>query len=126
MVLSTHVITGGAVATLAPGNPALGFILGFASHFLLDSIPHWDYVLASKKTSGNDPLDTSMDMGKDFIRDLFVMGFDFLIGMIVVYSLLYSDSLRFTLMAGIIGGVLPDFLQFMYFRSLQALLFNLS
>jgi len=79
MVLATHAITGGAVATLTPGNPALGFLLGLLSHFLLDSIPHWDYRLASKKEDEDNPLETSMDMGKDFIRDLFVMGIDLLL-----------------------------------------------
>jgi hypothetical protein len=35
MILTTHAITGAAVASVFPNNPALGFVAGFASHFFV-------------------------------------------------------------------------------------------
>jgi hypothetical protein len=28
-------------------HPTTAFVLGFASHFVLDAIPHWDYAIRS-------------------------------------------------------------------------------
>ena len=49
MVLTTHAVAGATLATLVPNHPLWGFVIGFGSHFVLDSIPHWDYSLKSKK-----------------------------------------------------------------------------
>src|SRR6516225_11831962 len=43
MILSTHAIVGGTIASLFPSHPALVVAAGFASHFAIDAIPHWDY-----------------------------------------------------------------------------------
>ncbi|NBV87807.1 MAG: hypothetical protein EBS01_16400 [Verrucomicrobia bacterium] len=45
MTLTTHAAIGAAIGS-AVGNPALGFVLGAASHFLVDMIPHGDNQLA--------------------------------------------------------------------------------
>ena len=45
MILSTHAIVGGAIATLFPSHPVLVATAGFVSHFAIDAIPHWDYPL---------------------------------------------------------------------------------
>lgn len=45
MTLTTHAAIGAAIGS-AVGNPVLGFILGAASHFLVDMIPHGDNQLA--------------------------------------------------------------------------------
>ena len=50
MILSTHAIVGGAIASLFPSHPALVAVAGFASHFAIDAIPHWDYPLRSIST----------------------------------------------------------------------------
>lgn len=47
MVLSTHVIVGGAIASLCPSHSILGAVVGFGSHFAIDAIPHWDYQVRS-------------------------------------------------------------------------------
>lgn len=39
---TAHTLVAGAIATKG-GDPALALTLSFASHFLLDSIPHWDF-----------------------------------------------------------------------------------
>jgi hypothetical protein len=47
MILSTHAVVGGAIASLVPSDPILAAAAGFASHFAIDAIPHWDYPLRS-------------------------------------------------------------------------------
>ena len=47
MILITHAIVGGAIASLLPSQPALAVCAAFASHFAIDAIPHWDYPLRS-------------------------------------------------------------------------------
>ena len=38
MILSTHAVVGGAIASLMPGHPVLAFGIGVASHFAIDAI----------------------------------------------------------------------------------------
>ena len=43
LTLMTHAIVGAAIVGLVPAHPLLGLSLAFASHFILDALPHWDY-----------------------------------------------------------------------------------
>jgi len=43
MILSTHFITGAAVAGFTE-NPVLVIAIPFVLHLLLDLIPHWEYI----------------------------------------------------------------------------------
>ena len=47
MTLTTHGVVGGAIVSLIPTSPVLGLCLAFLSHYLLDSIPHFDYPIRS-------------------------------------------------------------------------------
>jgi hypothetical protein len=47
MILSTHANFGGTIASLFPSEPLFAVVAGFASHFAIDAIPHWDYPLRS-------------------------------------------------------------------------------
>src|SRR5258708_34344535 len=47
LILTTHAIVGGALASLFPTRPITAIAAGFASHFVIDAIPHWDYPLQS-------------------------------------------------------------------------------
>jgi hypothetical protein len=124
MVLATHAVIGGALATVAHVDPVLAFGLGFVSHFVLDSIPHWDYHLESSvmHESGNELLGDFV-IDKRFVFDLIKIGTDFLTGFVLVFLFLYSDKLNFsgfitsTVFWGAVGGVVPDFLQFVYFKT---------
>lgn len=40
MLITNHVMSGAVVGALAPG-PVSAFVLGVASHFTLDTVPHW-------------------------------------------------------------------------------------
>jgi hypothetical protein len=48
MILCTHAVVGAALASFVPSHPAAAFAIGFASHFVLDAIPHWDYSIKSR------------------------------------------------------------------------------
>lgn len=121
MILATHAIVGAAAAQFFPNNPILAFIAAFASHFLLDAIPRWNYPLRSYKDAPpSHPLDADMSDGKTFIMDLFHIGIDALIGTllsILFFSLpsLSADRVTLTLI-GAIGGMIPDALQFAYWK----------
>jgi hypothetical protein len=122
MTLTTHAIVGAAVASTLPNHPVLGFAVGFASHFLLDAMPHWDYKLRSATENPNNPLAKEITLNKDFIFDLFKMGCDAIFGALVGLFLFgipnfnLNSILSSMIVWGIIGGLTPDALQFVYFK----------
>lgn len=117
MVLSTHAIVGGAVGRILSGQPILALILGFVSHFLLDAIPHWDYKLGSLDKDEAKPLNTSIRLDRSFAYDCLKLVADVLIGLIIAWLAFGGSAEAYaSVVAGIFGGLLPDFLQFVYFR----------
>jgi len=118
MTLTTHAVTGAALAALMPNHPVIGFVAGFASHFILDAIPHWDYRLSSFKQDRANRLNNDMLINADFLRDLVKIGTDFALGFILSV-LLFVIFWHFSLLAilcGAFGGMLPDGLQFVYMK----------
>jgi hypothetical protein len=119
MVLTTHAAIGGFIGAVAAQNPALAAVAGFSSHFIMDTIPHWDYKLSSTVVDKNDRLNTNMTIkGKAFFTDLIKIGFDFCLGIALVILLFYSES-RVVLIGALIGAfcaILPDPLQFVYWK----------
>jgi hypothetical protein len=118
MTLTTHAIAGAAIASVLPSHPILGFTVGFASHFLLDSIPHWDYSLRSTKKDPNNSMNDDMVINKNFVFDLFKIGFDVALGLIIVLFLFGISNFHLVWMPiwGAIGAITPDALQFVYFK----------
>lgn len=119
MVLATHAVAGVAVARLFPDNPALGLGLAIVSHFVLDTIPHWDYPLSSLElpTDGNR-LNQYFRLAPAFVADLLKTGVDALLGALIAFSVFFPHSAMdfWLLILGLTGGVLPDFLQFVFFK----------
>lgn len=118
MTLGTHAAFGILAASVFPNDPLAAFSTGFISHFLLDTIPHWDYKLSSLRTDLNNPLETDMELGRSFFYDLMKIGTDVFVG-VVVGSLLFYFLGGFNFWApvfGAAGAVLPDFLQFVYMK----------
>lgn len=119
MILATHAIVGAAVAHLFPNHPIIGFFLAFASHYVLDAIPHWNYRLHSfrstKETGRGRP---DMAWGKDFFVDLSKIALDGLLGVGLAFLLFRPQSWHDALitLVGVAGGVLPDALQFLYWK----------
>lgn len=122
MVLATHIIIGGTLGAVSRANPFLAFVVGFLSHFILDSIPHWDYSLSSGSKEGqSNPLDADMVLGKAFIFDLIRIGMDILVGVGLLTFLFWDGYVGHELFLnsivwGAIGGAIPDFLQFAYMK----------
>jgi len=118
MTLATHAVIGAAAAHLFPSHPILAALAAFASHFAADAIPHWDYHLFSRTADPKEPLNNNMAINKLFIVDLFRVGNDFLLGMalsLLIFSWNAPETALFTL-AGAFFGILPDPLQFAYWK----------
>ena len=109
MILSTHAIVGGAIATFIPGHPALAFAVGVASHFTIDAIPHVDYPLRSISVRRSAPSALTLDWR--LALDLGLLALDACIGLAIVLWLYASPVTTFAVLAGAFGGMLPDPLQ---------------
>src|SRR6476619_5073715 len=109
MVLSTHAIVGAAIASFVPIHPTTAFVLGFASHFVLDAIPHWDYPIRSAAV---DPkIGAPMTCDRALLRDAVVIGSDGLLGILGALLLFASSDGLWSILLGAFGAMLPDPLQ---------------
>lgn len=118
MILTNHAITGAALASLIPEAPLAGFAVGFLSHFILDSIPHWDYSLSSMKKDKSNSMNNNMVINIEFFIDILKISLDGFIGLSLSY-LVFSFYFKFSVLAvlcGAIGGMTPDALQFVYMK----------
>ncbi len=115
MTLGTHAAIGAIIISKFPNHSILGFCLAFGSHFVLDAFPHWDYHLSSFQENKKDPMKNRMPITGKLSGDMFKMGVDFLLGTIAALWL-FSNMNSVLILFGIVGGVLPDFLQFIYFQ----------
>lgn len=119
MILSTHAVIGTAIAALFPGHPELAFGFAFASHFATDAIPHLEYRLYSLYRNPRDEMKNEIMMDTRFLKDLSRIGVDVSLGLLL--SLLTASLLNAPLIPTVIlgtgGGLLPDFLQFVYWHS---------
>ena len=110
MILSTHAVTGAAIASLIPSHPVAAFAAGFASHFVIDAIPHWDYPLRSITVK---PGANSVRLTPALVRDLCVIGGDGLAGLVLALAIFATPANVIAVAAGAIGAMLPDPLQFL-------------
>jgi len=123
MTLTTHALVGAAVAQFFPQHPVLAFAAGFASHFAIDALPHWDYSLRSSRKDKKNPLNFDMELGRDFARDIARILFDIALGLSL--SALSAYLLHLSLYLALVGaaaGIFPDGLQFVYFKTRSKLL----
>ena len=118
MILVTHAIAGAAAAKLFSSNPIAAFIAAFLSHFVLDAIPHWNYKLLSREENPFDPLNGDMHWGKKFIIDIARISLDFAAGIVLSIVLFksHSDYQTSIIILGAFAGMLPDALQFVYWK----------
>lgn len=98
MTVATHTVVGAAIG-FSLGNPILGFVIGFVSHFLIDMIPHGDHALSNEyRIHGNKKLPVTY-----LWTDIFISIFMLLLLFNVVP---YENKLAFT--AAIAGSIIPD------------------
>ena len=114
MILSTHAAVGAALASFMPSNPGAAFLIGFASHFALDAIPHWDYPIRSP--SVNPKIGARMAFDRALLQDALTIGSDGLAGIILVLYLFGWSAGLWPIFLGAIGAMLPDPLQFLRTR----------
>ena len=117
MVLTPHALAGTAAAMVFRHHPVLAFCAGFISHFLIDAIPHWHYPLQSLEKNLESPLDSRIVFDRRLIHDCILIGIDFGIGVGISLIATYVLFPQYLLVAflGAIGGIIPDFLQFLYY-----------
>jgi hypothetical protein len=117
MTFTPHAVVGAAIASAMPTHPILGLTLAFVSHFILDAIPHWEYDLSSKSETV-DPMNSDLIINKRFFQDLLVIGTDAIIGLLIVLLCFtfYGPHLLLIPILGALAAVLPDGLQFLYFK----------
>jgi hypothetical protein len=113
MILSTHAIVGGAIASLFPSHSILVAALSFASHFVIDAIPHWDYPLQSISVKPNAN-NWALKMNRRLFRDLALIGFDAIGGVALTLLLFASPGTIGVIALGAFAGMLPDALQVAY------------
>ncbi len=125
MTLSVHAIAGTAAALAFRSNPITALLAAFFSHFVLDAIPHWHYKILSKSPDSSLPFGIKLNLGVNFLKDIFRGSIDFCLGLIVsmlISSFFFPDSFWITLL-GAFASVLPDFLQVIYYLLPNKLLF---
>jgi hypothetical protein len=114
MILTTHAVVGAALASFVPSHPAAAFVLGFASHFILDAIPHVDYPIKSR--SVNPKIGAPMAFDRALLQDAVTIGSDGLFGLVAALFLFSSATNFWAILMGAVGAMLPDPLQFAYTR----------
>lgn len=120
MTLTTHIAIAAAVTKPLMGfHPGIVFAAALASHYLSDTIPHWDYtILSFPDKTLDDVHKRKWDFSiKTFWIDILRIGSDFFIGSTILWLILRPETLAEWIFAAavIAGGTLPDFLQGVYY-----------
>ncbi|MFA5022689.1 MAG: hypothetical protein WC385_01880 [Candidatus Paceibacterota bacterium] len=116
MVLTPHAVVGAAIASAFNLTPGAAFVAGFASHFLLDSIPHWDYDLKASSLDNENPLNDDIPISRKAIGDWIKIFFDLFLGFFLAITFFTGHGQITTLTSllwGAFGGILPDGFQFL-------------
>ncbi len=104
MYLTIHAALG-AVIGQSVGNPLAGFIGGAASHYLIDMLPHGDTERSGLRWTTKRILLVG-------IIDATIVCVGIILLSRAGYAMLHAPAL-----AGILGGVVPDWLQLPYYYS---------
>lgn len=106
MIFTPHIVVGATIGAKTQ-NLGLIVILGLITHFVMDKVPHWDYVWLGIKKFRKD---------KDFkalFSDLLKIAVDCTFGLLIVFFVLwYKGLLDFNYLPFILFGIffstLPD------------------
>ncbi len=105
MFITTHAVLGALIAQHLPNNPFAALVLGVASHFVSDIIPHGDTKIYKNYLSGKSVKSSVAYVTIDgILTTLFVL---------FLFNLGLGDA-RLAITMGIVGGVLPDLLVGIY------------
>jgi len=114
MTLTAHAIVGAGIAAVLPSHPILGVCAAFASHFLVDAIPHYDYQIHS--ASINPKVGGRITFNRALFLDLVSIGGDFVLGIALALFFFATPATCWLIAIGAFAGQLPDGLQFVYSR----------
>ncbi len=104
MILTTHIITGAALASKI-SNPYYGMFLAILSHYFIDNFAHWDYSI-------KHILNKEERTYKNYLFSLLKIAADFIFGFLIIYFFAAKQNLNIALLGGFFGA-LPDGLLFL-------------
>lgn len=108
MLETPHVVVGAAIATKV-GNPALAIPLAFASHFVLDMVPHWNPHTYTE----------TMKLGRPSNQTLAITITDLLVsagtGIYLASAQLPNTYMTILILACCFASVLPDVSKYPFF-----------
>src|SRR3989344_8131286 len=93
MLSTPHLLVGAAIVKIVP-EPTISLPLAFLSHFVLDSIPHWD-------GSPKAPFNTKTTVG---------VIIDYIVGLSLIFIATAGLENQFLYFVGGFLGTLPDFI----------------
>lgn len=96
MTATAHALVAGAIAAKF-SDPATASILALSSHYIMDSIPHWDFGTNWRTRS------------KTFTGTLAI--FETVFGIGISYALFGSSASFITFSAAIVASLLPDWME---------------
>ncbi len=96
MTATAHALVAGAIYRAIP-NPAVAIPLAFASHFIMDAVPHWDFGTNWRSRS-------KTNTGGLAIAET-------VLGITLAYFLFQGKGDGLQLMTTIIAGELPDWME---------------
>lgn len=108
MLETPHVAVGAAIASKFP-NPFIAIPLSFASHFILDKVPHWNpHIITETKKFGR-PTEKSTNI---IIVD---SALALMLGSAIAYEVLPNVNMAISIMLCSFASILPDLIEFPYF-----------
>ena len=113
MILASHIIISGILASKTQ-NYFLAAVIGLISHYVLDAIPHWDYL--SDEFEPGIKTEKSFIKRKEFWREIIKITTDALagFGFLAFFVFIDKDANIAPLIVSALFGILPDAMQFLY------------
>ena len=108
MLETPHVFSGAAIATKIP-DPLIAIPLAFASHFILETIPHWNPHLNSETKKYGYPTKKSTTI------TIIDSSIALISGSFIAYQALPNTGHAITILAACFASVLPDLIEAPYF-----------
>jgi hypothetical protein len=108
MLETPHVAVGVAIATAVP-NPFVAIPLAFASHFVLDKIPHWNPHLYTETQKTGHPSKNSTMIAS------FDIGTAFVLGSVFAYRALPDVNSALLILACSFAAVASDVIKYPYY-----------
>jgi hypothetical protein len=111
MLTVSHALTGAAIGVLVKDvsvAPLVAFSAGLASHYLLDTIPHWERLYRPHDQVKFDTTQSASDWPKHiFVQAVLVV---LVAGVLAWWAYRFRADIGSTILWGVVGAVLPDLL----------------